>query len=154
MRRLLVVLGISIALGSVNVSAETRLGRPLTLKHATPVEELMANPEEQVGKTVQVTGKVIETCEQMGCWMNLADPKGNLRVRIKVNDGDIVFPKSAVGKMAVAEGKMIKLELTREQAIAAARHEAEEQGRSFDPASIKSGKTIYQVAGAGAVLLD
>jgi hypothetical protein len=114
----------------------------------------MANPAVHAGKTVQVSGKVVETCERMGCWMNLADPKSNRRVRIKVNDGEMVFPKSAVGKMAVAEGKMVKLELTREQASAAARHEAEEQGRRFDPASIQSGTTIYQIAGAGALVLD
>jgi hypothetical protein len=114
----------------------------------------MADPAAHLGKTVQVSGKVIETCQMMGCWMNLADPKSHGRVRIKVNDGEMVFPKSAVGKMAVAEGKLVKLELTREEAVAAARHEAEEQGRRFEPSSIKSGTTIYQIAGAGAVVLD
>jgi hypothetical protein len=49
---------------------------------------------------------------------------------------------------------MVKLELTREQAIAAARHEAEEQGRRFDPASVKSSQTIYQIAGSGAIVQD
>ena len=87
-----------------------------------------------------------------GCWMALADD-GKL-LRIKVNDGDIVFPKEAVGKMAVAEGKLEKSVLTREQTIARAKHEADEQGRKFDPASIKSGSVVYQIAGTGAVLLD
>ena len=41
--------------------------------------------------------------------MNLADESGKL-VRIKVKDGEIVFPKSALGKMAVAEGKFTRLE--------------------------------------------
>jgi hypothetical protein len=35
-----------------------------------------------------------------------------------------------------------------------ARHEAEEQGRKFDPASIQAGKVLYQIQGTGAVLLD
>src|SRR5215217_772831 len=113
MRRLSFALALALSCGTLSVSAETRLGRPFTLNHSIPVGELMANPAVHAGKTVQVSGKVVETCEQMGCWMNLADAKSNRRVRIKVNDGEMVFPKSAVGKMAVAEGKMVKLELTR-----------------------------------------
>jgi hypothetical protein len=136
------------------LSAETRLGKPFTLSQPVAVGDLMAKPETQEGRTVQVTGRITEVCERMGCWMNLVDPKSNSRVRIKVNDGDIMFPTSAMGKMAVAEGKLTKIEYTREQAVAAARHEAEEQGRRFDPASVKSGKTVYQVAGTGALLLD
>ena len=74
----------------------------------------------------------------MGCWMTIVDPVGERTIRVKVNDGEIVFPKSAVGKLATVEGKLIKLDLTREQAVAQARHEAEEQGRKFDPKSIKT----------------
>ena len=154
MRRISCALALAISAGVSLLSAETRLGKPFTLPQPVPVGELMANPAAHLDKTVQVSGKVTETCERMGCWMNLADPKSNRRVRIKVNDGELVFPKSAVGKMAVAEGKMVKLELTREQAVSAARHEAEEQGRKFDASSIKSGQTIYQIAGVGAVVLD
>jgi hypothetical protein len=89
----------------------------------------------------------------MGCWINIVEDR-NLSMRVKVNDGDIVFPRTAVGKTVVAEGKLIKLELSREQAVARARHEAEEQGRKFNPESIKSGTTIYQIQGSGALILD
>jgi hypothetical protein len=65
-----------------------------------------------------------------------------------------VFPKEAVGKMATAEGELKKFELTKEQAIARAKHEAEEQGRKFNPASVKGGATIYQIQGTGAVIVD
>ena len=86
----------------------------------------------------------------MGCWMALVDPDTQAMIRVKVQDGDIVFPKESVGKMALAEGKLIRLILSREQAIARARHEAEEQGRKFDPSKITSGATIYQLQGSGA----
>jgi hypothetical protein len=86
--------------------------------------------------------------------MNLADEPSGKRVRVKVNDGEIVFPQTAVGKIAVARGKLVKLQLTREQAVAAARHEAEEQSRKFDPKSVKGGSTFYQIQGEGAVILD
>jgi NACalpha-BTF3-like transcription factor len=128
------------------------LGKPLELKKQTPIADLEKKPGEYVGKTVQVRGKVTEVCEKMGCWMNLVDPETSARVRIKVKDGEIVFPKEAIGKMAVAEGKFVKIELTREQAIERAKHEAEENHKPFDPASITGPVTIYQIQGTGAVI--
>lgn len=116
------------------------------------VADVMANPSPLAGKTVQVKGKISEVCQMAGCWMSLVDGENVLRIR--VNDGDIVFPKESVGKMAIAEGKLEKMQLSREQMIARAKHEAEEQGRKFDPKSVKGGKTIYQIQGVGAVLLD
>jgi len=134
-------------------AADKKLGKPLTLTTQTPIKTLVASPEGFVGKTVQVKGKMTEVCDMMGCWTNLADDSGKM-IRIKVTDGDIVFPKEHVGKLAIAEGNLQKLELTKEQATARAKHEAEEQGRKFNPASIKSGAVIYQIQGTGAVLLD
>jgi hypothetical protein len=138
---------------SISLTAETRLGKPLTLKKPQTVEALLNTAEQSTGQVVQVKGKVTEVCQMMGCWMALAGTDGKI-VRIKVADGEIVFPKASVGKQAIAEGKLQKLELSREQAVARARHEAEEQGRPFDSASIKSGSTVWQIQGAGAVLLD
>lgn len=128
------------------------LGKPLELKKPTPIADLEKKPGDFTGKTVQVRGRVAEVCEKMGCWMNLVDPSTNARVRIKVKDGEIVFPKDAIGKMAVAEGRFVKIELTREQAVERARHEAEENNRPFDPASITGPVTIYQIQGSGAVI--
>lgn len=133
-------------------SASQPLGKPLALKQRTPIAELAAKPEKYIDRTVQVRGKVAEVCEKMGCWMNLVDPETNARVRIKVKDGEIVFPKEAIGKMAVAEGKFVKIELTREQAIERAKHEAEENKKPFDPSSITGPVTIYQIQGTGAVI--
>ena len=67
----------------------------------------------------------------MGCWMTIVDPVGERTIRVKVNDGEIVFPKAAVGKLAIVEGKLTRLELTHEQATA-----------------------IYMIEGAGAVIRD
>jgi len=138
---------------TASFAAELKLGQALTLTEAMPVGALLASPAAFVGKTVQVKGKVTEVCEMAGCWMNLTDDSGKL-LRIKVEDGVIVFPKDSAGKIAIAEGKLEQHEMTREQLIDAAKHEAEESGRKFNPAKIKSGKTVYQIAGSGAVILD
>ena len=141
-----------VLLTALTAVADTRLGGALTLKQSVTVSALMASPEASVGKTVQVKGKVTEVCERMGCWMQLVE--SGQRLRVKVTDGDIVFPKTAIGKTAVAEGTLKKIELTKEQAVAFARHEAEEQGRKFDPASVKDGVTMYQLQGTAAVIQE
>lgn len=133
-------------------AAETRLGAPLTQKSQTAIADLTAKPADFVGKTVQVKGKVTEVCEKMGCWMMLVDPATKASVRIKVKDGEIVFPKTSIGKLATAEGKYAKIEMTKEQAIESARHHAEEQGLKFDPSTVTGPKTIYQIQGTGALI--
>ena len=135
------------------LAADQKLGRPLTQKETLTLAAIFEQPGSFVGKTVQVKGKVTEVCQMAGCWMNLTDDQGHL-LRIKVQDGDIVFPKESVGKSAIAEGKLERYELTRDQVVQQAEHEAEESGRKFDPSSVKSGKTVYQIAGSGAVVLD
>jgi len=88
-------------------AADQKLGQPLTLKEAMPVATLLAKPDPFVGKTVQVKGKITAVCQDMGCWMELADDK-DAKIRIKVEDGVIVFPKSSAGKTAIAEGRFSK----------------------------------------------
>lgn len=132
-------------------AAEVKLGKPLTAKSPVPLSTLVAHADDYAGKTVQVQGKITAVCQMMGCWMELTNDAGQ-RIRIKVDDGVIVFPKDAAGKVAVAEGKFTKTELTRDQAVAQAKEEAEESGRKFDPARVKSGMTLYQIEGTGAVI--
>jgi hypothetical protein len=43
--------------------------------------------------------------------------------------------------------------LSKEEAIAKAKEEAEEKGVKFDPASVKGPMTVYQIQGSGAVIL-
>ena len=142
---------VSLTAVSLIYAAELKLGKPLAVKEPVSIHTLLSHAGDYVGKTVQVKGKVTEVCQMAGCWMELTNDDGQ-QVRIKVNDGDIVFPKDAAGKEAVAEGKFAKFELTREQAVAQAKEEAEEKGRKFDPASVKGGITIYQIQGTGAVI--
>jgi hypothetical protein len=140
-----------LAAASLLCAAEIKLGKPLAAKSPIPLATLMAHADDYVGKTVQVQGKITAVCQMMGCWMELTNEAGQM-VRIKVEDGVIVFPKDSAGKMAIAEGKFTKTVLTREQAVAAAKEAAEESGRKFDPSKVKSGATLYEIAGTGAVI--
>jgi hypothetical protein len=90
----------------------------------------------------------------MGCWMELVEPSTGARLRVKVEDGVIVFPKDSVGKTATVEGVFGKVEISREEAVAQARESADANKREFDPATIKGPVTIYQIAGTGAAIAD
>jgi hypothetical protein len=133
------------------LAAEIKLGQPLTVKEPMPLATLTSHADDYVGKTVQVQGKITAVCQMMGCWMELADDAGH-HVHIKVEDSVIVFPKDAAGKVAVAEGRFTRTELTREQAIAQAKEEAADNGRKFDPSKVKGAMTLYQIEGTGAVI--
>jgi hypothetical protein len=136
------------------LAAETKLGQPLQLKQQTAIAEIDAKPAAYVGKTVQVKGTVKEVCQMMGCWMLIEDKATGKSVKIKVKDGEIVFPKDSIGKTAVAEGKFVKIEMTKEQAIEQAKHEAEANKKAFDASKMKGPQTIYQIAGTGAVIAE
>lgn len=129
-----------------------KFGKGLTLKESTPIGTILGAPDQYVGKMIQVKGTITEVCQMMGCWLQIQDGEKGLRVKVK--DGEIMFPKNGAGKKAVAEGLLKKIELNQQQAVAWAKHEAEERGQKFDPSKIKSGMTMYQIQGTGAVVLD
>ena len=145
---------VSLVSATFAFGAAVNLGKPLTLKEPMSIQKLVSAPDQYLTKTVQVKGKVTDVCQMMGCWMELVEAGTGARVRIKVEEGVIVFPKDSVGKTALAEGVFTKLEMTRKEAIEQAKHEAEMNQRSFDPATIKGAVTIYQIQGAGAVVTD
>jgi hypothetical protein len=134
-------------------AADVKLGKPLAIAQPVALSTLLAHPGDYTGKTVQVKGKIVEVCQMMGCWLDLANEDGQ-KVHIKVEDGVIEFPKDSAGKTVIAEGEFTKVKLTREEAVARAQEEAKDKGRKFDPASVKGPVTIYEIHGTGAVILS
>ncbi len=134
------------------VAADTTLGKTPSAADSLTVAQVVASKSEYTGKVIQVRGKITEVCQAMGCWMNLTDDEGRLlRVQVE-HEGAIKFPQSSIGREAVAEGTLEREELTREQAIQAAKHEAEENGKPFHPEKITSGTTTYTLAATGAII--
>jgi hypothetical protein len=117
-----------------------------------PISVLLEDADDYVDQVVRVAGVVTAVCEKAGCWMTLATAGGDDEVRIKVNDGVIVFPPEAKGRHAIAEGRFVKIEMTLDETIAYKQHHAEEQGEEFDPASVTEPMVFYQIRGTGAVI--
>jgi hypothetical protein len=141
-----------VAASGLLCAADAKYGKPLTLKEPITIAALMAKPDTYAGKTVQVKGKVTEVCQTMGCWLELVNDDGQ-HVRFDAHEANISFPKESVGKQAIAEGKFIREELSRAEAVAQAKEEAKDKGKPFDESKVKPG-VVYSIEGTGAVLLS
>jgi hypothetical protein len=133
---------------------EIKLGAEITLTEKTNISDILADPETYLDQTVLVEGEVLDVCPKMGCWMELKSDDDAGMIKVKVKDGDIVFPVDAIGGNAVVEGKVYKIDLTQEEAVNYFEHVAEESGKDFDPDFITGPMTIYQIKGLGAAISE
>jgi len=131
-------------------ASEEKYGAGVTLKTATPVATLLVSPKEYLGKTVRVDGIITAVCEMAGCWMELrdekADPASAKTIRLKVKDGEMVFPVAAKGKKASVEGvfEPVSPDMAHEYAM-----DAEKAKPGSD---MKTQVPVYQIKGTGAVI--
>jgi hypothetical protein len=144
-RRFVALTILAAAAVPVVAAAPESFGTGVSLTDATPIERIIARPSDFEGKTVRVEGTISAVCTHMGCWMALtpdtssADAKTML---IKVDDGVIVFPPSAKGKRAVAQGVIERIGGSREGQEAASEH-AKSTGAS---------KVAWQLKATGAMV--
>lgn len=125
-------------------------GQPMTLKEETKISEILASPEKFKGKRVRVRGVVTTVCEERGCFLNLKGDKKFQELMFKVDDGVIVFPASALGREAVAEGVVDVQVFTEKEQKEMCLIEAKALNRKFDPAKIKGPMTVVRLNGIGA----
>lgn len=148
LRRSLILM--AVLLIPVVCGAET-YGGGVAVPEATPIARILADPDAYVGKTVRIEGKVLDVCPMKGCWMELAQEGDGSSLRVKVDDGVIVFPVTAKGRLAVAEGVLEAIPMTRESYVGWMEHLAEERGKTFDASTVGEGPfRILQLKGTGA----
>ena len=100
------------------------------------IVDLISNKDVFINKEVKVRGLVNEVCPMRGCWLEVMDENGIDKLRIKVTDGDIVFPLSAKGRNIEAEGQFSILTLNKQQAKNWKKHLAAEKGIEIDTSEI------------------
>lgn len=128
------------------------VGGGVTVAETTPVADILERPESFVGRTVAIEGEVADVCQAAGCWLEMRAADGPRTLKVKVEDGVMVFPKDARGKRARAQGAVERLDLDREGYILHVAHEAHEQGRDFDESSVPAEGPyhVYRIRGTGA----
>jgi hypothetical protein len=124
----------ALAVSTPAFPAETKYGAGVGQARVVKVSELMASPDAYLGKTVKVEGLITAVCPKRGCWMELASDKEFQTVKIKVDDGVMVFPLDAKGKVATAEGVFTRIDVP------------------ADPKSGKGPEVVYRIQGTGAVI--
>ncbi len=150
---LVTIVGLLVA-GSAFAGDSTKYGEGVTLEKAVSIEKLLASPADYLGQEVRVDGTITAMCQKRGCWMQLTNDKGN-GVRIKVEDGVIVFPATSMGHTASAQGVFEGIPV----AAQAKKHEGEEhegekhEGEKHEACDSKpKGEMIYFIKGTGAVI--
>ncbi len=127
-----------------------RYGKPLTQVPETRISEILEKPEAFKGKRVKVRGLVTHVCPERGCYLQLKGDKRFQQIMVKVDDGVIVFPASAQGKEAVAEGTVSVTVLSEQEQREMCPVEAKALDPKFDPAKVKGPKTLVRIDGLGA----
>jgi gamma-glutamylcyclotransferase (GGCT)/AIG2-like uncharacterized protein YtfP len=131
-----------------------KLGAEITLAEKTNISDILSSPEDFLDKKVLVEGEVLDVCQKMGCWMELQSDIEGEKIKIKVKDGEIIFPVEAKGQTALVKGTVYKIELTQEEATEYLEHVAKEQNQEFNSSTVTGPMTIYQIKGLGAEIYD
>ena len=128
---LVMTMGLLIAQAQApNVPAEagTSFGAKITAENAISVDQLYAKMKTGQGATpIKLKAKVTEVCKEMGCWIKVETPKGEMTVRMK--DHSFFVPLVLSGKTVVIEGiaeeKLSTVEQLRDVAEDAGKSKAE-----------------------------
>jgi len=150
MSRYALTLLVVLILAFPGIALARTFGQGVTLQQVTPVSAILDAPQDYVGKTVKVAGLIVDVCSSRGCWLAVAGDRPFEQLRVKVTDGEIVFPLEARGREGEMEGVVEVFELTREQVIKQRQHHAEERGETFNPQSVTAGETVVRLRGLGA----
>ena len=152
MNRTLSLLGALLLILPAGAGAGTEYGAGVRLEQASSVSDIFAAPASYSGKTVKVKGLVVDVCTARGCWMDLASDKPYQKIRVKVEDGAIVFPPSARGRQATVQGVVETMTMCPDEARRYREEEARAKGVPFDPASITGNESALAIRATGAVI--
>jgi hypothetical protein len=131
-----------------------KFGEAVDLTKLISVTELMASPNDYLQQPVTIEGTVVSVCTKRGCWMEIAAQESGERLRVKVRDGNMVFPISARGKQAYATGTLMAIPLDLEQTRMYLESQAKKQQQVFEAAEVTELVTLYQLQPSGVEIRE
>ena len=114
-----------------------RYGKKISITIDTSIDSILMNPEQYIDQEVLVFGEIVDVCPMRGCWIDIKEKNSDQIIKVKVKDGNIVFPISAINYNVKVEGVIAKISYSEEQAINWKIHLAEEKGIKLDKESIQ-----------------
>ena len=154
-RSIIMIIGFLFLVSCLAIAEEEKkYGEGVTLKKATEISTILANPEDFVGKKVLVKGTVVGVCAHKGCWIDVAGTKEFEKIKIKVNDGEIVFPLTAKGKTIFAEGIVEAIQTDAPKIAEKEMHKEHKEGETCENCAgeSKDANVVYRIKGLGAVI--
>ncbi len=126
-------------------------GEAFSDEGAVPVQAVVAERDQYVGKPVKIEGTVAEVCQMAGCWLTIQAGDGdNVRILVaRQESGDYAFtvPKDISGRRVVVQGTLAEETLLE----GTQRHLAEDAGREVDEESLAP-KAELQLTAQGVLV--
>ncbi len=99
-------------------------GAGTTPENAISVNEINSRLENNA-YTGKVSGKVVEVCQEKGCWMKIEKADGE-KMMVKFKDYGFFMPKNIVGKEVVLDGEA----KVKEVSVKQLQHYAKDAGKT------------------------
>jgi Domain of unknown function (DUF4920) len=132
----------------VSATKGVKYGAGTTAEGFIPVTELDKKLENDKF-TGKVSGKVVEVCQEKGCWMKVEKNNGETMM-VKFKDYKFFMPKDIVGKEVVLDGEASVKEVSVKQL----QHYAKDAGQSDEEIKkIKEPKKELQFVAKGVLVL-
>ncbi|MCK7460101.1 DUF4920 domain-containing protein [Idiomarina aminovorans] len=159
-QKLTVILFIALTLLSLFLTARSAVAAQMVFgsgakqQNVIDVTTLMENPQQYLSQKITIRGKIEKVCKKRGCWMELVTEPTSTPLTIKVKDGEMVFPMSKLGHVALATGTLsiVKLDIGQSRDYLA--HRAEEQEHDFNPEAVTEALQLYRFSPEGVTILD
>lgn len=120
-------------------------GIAITPDAAIPSTQLIAEMGNAPEMETKISGKIIEVCQEMGCWFTLDLGNGET-LRVTFHDEDFRIPKNSSGKTVVVQGQAHY----RETSIEELKHIAEDAKKSkeeIDAITEPESELIFEAKG-------
>lgn len=135
-----------------NVAADkgATFGEIITPDNAVSVEQAIANVEKKEGEktAVKIKGTVTSVCEDMGCWLTIKSPKGDMTIKMK--DHAFFVPLVLKGKEIILDG-IAEEKIT---SVSQLRHYAADAGKSKEEINaITEAKKEITISAKGILVL-
>jgi len=94
-----------------------KLGAPITAGDTVALGKIVERPDEYMGKTVIIEGKVRAQCPTKGCWIELAESmeKSTHSLWVTFKDSAFAVPRGTVGAAARVQGVVVYHTLPKEK---------------------------------------
>ncbi len=132
-----------------DADGQIKRGAPFGDAELVPLSDVLASPEDFADRLVRISGYVVRSCKNQGCWAEIGAERGAKRtVRVTMKDHQFFIPLKSAGFKALAEGTFSVNKLSKERV----QHLIEEDGATFENIAADGTVTELSFVANGIVL--